>query len=167
MVVVGTVAAVGAGVKAFVGTGVAEDSGVAVGVGTDVTVDSGVTVGVGIGVAVGAGVTVGVGIGVAVGFGVAVDSGDGVKASARPVVAVGSGVAVTVESGALAGCEHAAVAILKKQISAKRIRLDKKYLCLFIKEISVSFVLVIYIVYHVNRKHNKVEYDDFDRDWKI
>jgi len=142
-----------------VGIGVAVGAGVTVGVDTGVAVGAGVTVGVGIGVAVGAGVTVGVGIGVAVGAGVTVGVGTG--------VAVGSGVVVAVGEGAFAGCEHAAVAILKKQISAKRIRRDKIYLYFFIKEISVSFVLVIYIVYHVNRKHNKVEYDDFDRDWKI
>lgn len=133
---------VGASVGFFVGTGVEVGTGVAVGVGTGVAVGSGVTVGVGTGVAV------------AVGTGVAV--GVGVTASVGTVVAVGSGEIVTVGEGLLVDCEQPAVAILTVQRSTGRIRLCKKCLCFFIKEISVSFVSIIYIVYHIDRKHNKV-----------
>ena len=121
------------------GIGVEVGSGVTVGVGTGVAVGSGVTVGVGTGVAVGSGVTVGVGTGVAVGSGVTVGAAAGVAVGAEVVASVG-----TVGEGLLVGFEQAAVAILIVQIkSAGRINRRMKYLCFFIKGISVSLVLII------------------------
>ena len=138
---VGACVAVAFGAVVGVGAGVAVGSGVTVGVGTGVAVGSGVTVGVGIGVAVGSGVVVAVGPSVGVGTGVAV--GDGVTVSVGPAVAVGSGEAVAAGIGASVGCEHAAATMLVKHTSVVRIRQGKKYLLFFIKEISVSLVLII------------------------
>lgn len=155
----------GVGVGAFVGTGVAVGFDVAVGVGTGVEVGSGVTVGVGTGVEVGSGVTVGVGTGVEVGSGVAVGVVSGVKAGSE--VATGSGDAVTGAEGLLAGCEHATMPTLTKQISAGRIRLCKKYLCFFIVGISVFIGIDSFIVPYFFGKYNKGECDYLERDRKF
>lgn len=131
------------------GIGVAVGSGVTVGVGIGVAVGSGVTVGVGTGVAVGSGVTVGVGTGVAVGSGVAVGVGT--------VVAVGANVVASVGEGLFAGCEHAAPIVLTMQIiNAGRIRPDKKYLCIFIRVISVSLVWIV--LFYLILEGNTIRY---------
>lgn len=133
----------------MVGTGVTVGFGVAVGIGVGVMVGvgSGVAVGVGSGVAVGSGVMVGVGTGVAVGSGVAVEAG--------MAVPVGPGEVVAVEEGAFGGCEHPAIEkmIVIQRITG-RIRPGKKILCFFIKGISISFVLIMYIVNDIVGKHN-------------
>ena len=146
----------GVGVGVTVGFGVAAGSGVTVGVGTGVEVGAGVTVGVGTGVEVGSGVTVGVGTGVWVGSGVAVGVVSGVKAGSE--VAEGSDDAVTGVEGLFAGCEHATIPTLTKQISAGRIRLCKKYLCFFIVGISVSSVLIVslYLIFSGNTTRKSV-----------
>lgn len=124
---------VGTGVGFFVGTGVEVGTGVAVDVGT--------------GVVVGSGVATSVGVVVAVVSGVAVSGGSGVISSRE---------LVTVDAvGLFAGCAHATTPRQRKQISAGRIRPVKKYLCFFIKGISVSLVLISSIAYHIAGKHNK------------